>query len=202
MNRLKILLLLISVSLTGCETKDNIEVDINLMQSLERFVQLNYQSNQDLSDKIESSEEIRELVRETFSNIFEMEEHVIAASGGYKHVEPYGNRINILNSELKDAVGFIRNNPYGITLDYLNRVSDYIESKGLELGDAFRNPSDDPYVGSEPEFKNVDYFQAAFSNRNVYQIITVFHEIKLEILHQERQYLQYLLKECNTENSL
>lgn len=193
-------LLVLTILTLSCNSNKNLDADIELMKSLEERVYRTYEANAELASYVEDSDEIRELLNDTFYNLGQMEEHSIAASGGYKHVEPLGDRRNILNSELRDAPNFIRNNPYGIDVNYLNRISEYLETKGLTIGYSFKNPSDDPNVGSDPEIASLDYFDVAFANRNIFQILTVFHEIKLEMLHQERTYLQSQLEECNKQN--
>ena len=175
------------------------EGDLNFLmhrtESSFRDAWIQNQLNLELSELIENSGHVRRLVRNTVDSITILEEHLIELAGGYK--EGYeGHRSFLNSSKLPDPVNLIRNNPYGITTDWINRLPNYLKNRGYKYGTIVMNPEDDPYFKSAPaEYKDRDFFDLAFNDRNLNQCLIVLSGVKSRILEVERNYYQDILRE-------
>lgn len=87
----------------------------------------------------------------------------------------------------------IRDNTLAVDKHYINKLPFYLRELGFDEMKIYLIAKDSDEDGvytikkrSEPS----DYFELAFSDKNTYQILTFLNQIKLDILSQERVYLQ------------
>jgi len=201
---MKQFLIISIILLSSCSTYDrkkDVEFDILTAISLERSVIEINNANKELSQLVSNSDFLRNIVQNTLDTLFQLEEDLIAMSGGYKTADAalQLDRRNLISTELRDGVQAIRNNSYGVTKEWLNRTYNYLESQGFKSMPTVIGPTDDPYSRMNPQLQGLDFFDIVFSDRNLYQIFITLTHLKLNILQLERDYLQSQLFETNSK---
>ncbi len=172
------------------------------MNSLDYKVYHANKLNAELSELTTGTTELRLLVENTLDTLTQLEELAIAKTGGYTPGNK-GLRTHLVNPELANRASLIRDNELGVTKDYINRVANYLNEKGMDVGLTAMDAGDDPYYSKDPNFDRIDFFDLAFDQRNIYQVIAMIGGIKLDILELERRYVQAQLKEqIGNENDL
>lgn len=187
MNRLNIILLtfLIASCSQSSFEKTDFHYDYQSLDSYQYFVTEINKLNSELESKLGDFHPYsRQLMNNALDTLELLEEFIINKSGGYQ--EGHKGLNNYLMNDLKNPSETIRLNPYGITIEYLNRIPEYLK----RIGD----PNAHPIArNSDDKGKTIDYFDLAFSNGNVWQCLIVISEIKMMLLIQEQRYLQFQL---------
>ncbi len=126
------------------------------------------------------------MISSTLYKLHQLQEYAVEASGGYQGRFP--DRTEIVNNLSGESSLILKQNPYGITVDYLNQIPNYLKTKGLKVGLIAVNPKDDPFGKDSAD--NRDWFDLAFPEKNVYHVLIVIENLKSQILMLERRYLQ------------
>ena len=128
---LAFLLLLLSCSTT--DTKKDLEFDIYNMDFLDYMAYVTNEQNNELSKLATETSDLRLLVENTLDTITQLQEFVIEITGS---LPPDGNkdlRTRIINPEKTYPSSLVRDNQLGVTKDYFNRVTNYINNNGMNV---------------------------------------------------------------------
>ncbi len=187
------------IAISSCSNQQNkrdIEFEMFLSSSLDRSVSENIELNEKLYEFTRTEDELRIIVKNTLDTLTQLEEYLIAQSGGYQDSFE-ASRFNLIGHKLNNAPELIRNSPFNIDSNFLNRIPTYLNNLGMTVAPAAIAPEDDPIYSNYEPLKGKDYFDVAFENRNIYQTLVVIQDLKLYYLHLERTFLQGKLEPCN-----